>query len=736
MYCQFYHLASPPFQLSTGHDFLWEGKNYVKSLEALKYGLDQHSGLSLLTGEAGSGKTTVIRALLNSLDQTVLAALIPDSSLTVQEFYALVAHSFSLPGQVESRDRFHESLLMLLKEAGAENKQVLLVVDEAQQLSPELIEEIDGLLDLQTEDSDRLNICLVVQKNNAQEPGGRIDQAFASHVMVRYLLAPFTLDETSEYIRHRLHAAGADREIFNEEALVAVHRYSQGYPGQINIICDLALFSGFNEKSPEINGAIIQACAEKMQFHEPEDVSGNEDLSATASHANEQRNDDISLDEKKESLPVMKEAALAEDPERSYAMPALAVLAGLILLAGGYVYYMKQVRVILPTEPTAAGPSSPVEKVDPLVTPLPQEKDGSFDAVGYSPPKEDHFVYEQQVDKQEEVGANGVSESIPAGDPVVDEPQAVVQKNRIDDLPSPQELVEIKELQVEESITPEPVARETTGSPESEKTVVADFVSSADDLSVEIAEIIVFPGGSESAPVDVEDVVVQDALPVVKSGPSNVAVTEKEKEQAVVTGTDAVASALSGDHQQETAATPESTESVVSAPMSTVVTERSETLEEIASSEKTSSTSADIKKQAVDSPLPAVKADVEPVAGMDWVDGTNDLTRADNTFPSGQERTISSSTLSTDDEYGAGEVSAPIKKRTPELQKLFEKEAAVAEPSPSPVEKVENKKRPTRVADASAPKEKKSSTADPQPEDVIEWLLNKKRNKNKANRSR
>ena len=131
-----------------------------------------------------------------------------------------------------------------------------------------------------------------------------------------------------------------------------------------------------------------------------------------------------------------------------------------------------------------------------------------------------------------------------------------------------------------------------------------------------------------------------------------------------------------------------------------------------------------------------MKADVEPVAGMDWVDGTNDLTRADNTFPSGQERTISSSTLSTDDEYGAGEVSAPIKKRTSELQKLSVKEAAVAEPSPSPVEKVENKKRPTRVADASAPKEKKSSTANPQPEDVIEWLLNKKRNKNKANRSR
>jgi len=669
MYCQFYHLASPPFQLSTDHNFLWEGRNYLKSLEALKYGLDQHRGLSLLTGEAGSGKTTVIRALLSSLDQTVLAALIPDSSLTVQEFYAFVAHSFSLlPGQVESRDTFHESLRTLLEEAGAENKQVLLVIDEAQQLSPELIEEIDGLLDLQTEDSGRLNICLVGQQNNAQESGGRIDQSFASHVMVRCQLVPFTLDETSGYIRHRLHAAGADREIFNEDALVAVHRHSGGYPGQINIICDLALFSGCNEKSPEINGALIQASAEKMQFPEPEDISGNEDFSATSSLGNEQHNDDGSLDEKNESLPVTKEAVLAETSGRSYAMPALAAFAGLIFLGGGYAYYSKQARVVLPTEPLAADQSTLVEKVDPLVAPLPGEKDGSFNAVSYSPPKEEHFVYEQQVDEQEEVGADVVSESVPTGDPVVDEVQIVVQENRTDELPSP---------------------------PESEKTIVADSVSPSDDLSIEAAEQIVSPGDSESSPVDIEDVVVEGALPVEEFGPSEVVVTEKDKEQTAGTGTDVVVSTLSGDNQQETATTPEGSESSMSVSMSTVVAEGTETQEELVSSGKFSSPAADMKKPAVDSPLPTVKADVEPVAGIDR-------------------------------EHGAGEVSASKKKRTLELQQLFEQGSFVARPSP-PVEKVEKKKRPTRVDVASASKEKKSSTATPQPEDVIDWLLNKKK---------
>jgi type II secretory pathway predicted ATPase ExeA len=857
MYCQFYQLTNPPFQPTADHDFLWEGRNYLKALEALKYGLNQHRGLSLLTGEAGSGKTTVIRALLKVLDQTVVAALLPDSRLTVQEFYALVAHSFSLPGQVESRDTFHASLRTFLQDVAAEHKQVLLVIDEAQQLSSELIEEIDALLDLQTEDSDRLNICLVGQRNNNQEFGGRLDLAYAEHVMVRYILAPFTLVETCQYIQHRLHAAGADREIFTEDALAAVHQYSRGYPGQINIICDLALFSGCNENQPEINAALIQTSAEKMQFPEPEDVSGIE-----------QHGESAGLAEESVEFSVPGEADLVAGSGRSYAMPVLVVLVGLILLGGGFTYYKKHVWVVLPTEPTAAGPVTSVEKVEALLPSLPPKKDdrvndvveeqrsdgretagamagaeslsadvpvveeklqaviddnsalsvsssqeivaekelqsekslapesNALETSGYPESKktlgadsissvddpgvetEEQVIFLKDVtstpaavedtvvpdeipvaqagpatvsgseqeekpavvigtgiivsspadDSQQEAG-NAGAESVSVDVPVVEEKlQAVIDENSAVSVPSSQEIVVDKELQIEKSLAPETDTLETSGYLESKKTLGADSISSADDPGVETEKVVIFPKNATSAPADVEEVVVPDEIPIAHAGPATVTGSEKEEKPAVVVAP------LSDHDQQQTVTTQKSIESVVSPPKPAVVDGRAELQEKVATSGEPLSSSVTVNKPLEQSSLPVTTVDAVSITGMDWESETADRDKTVKTLSSDQKAEISSAASSPDDEYGAGELSVSKGKNMSASQSVSKKETVVAWPFSPPVETVEKKKIPSRAAVVQTTKENKKATENSQAEDVIDWLLSKKRNKENSMR--
>jgi general secretion pathway protein A len=390
MYQHFYNLNRAPFQATVDPDFYWEGESTAKFLKALRSDLEQHGKLILVTGSPGCGKTTLISTALAALDPSVLVAMISDSRLTIQEFYDLTAHAFHLSGQSTSRETFHEEIRALLHQANDQKKHVLLVVDEAQQLSAELIEEIEEIIDLRSNERDRLSVCLVGQLGDVDGLKGRIIKAFENRDMVLHYLAPLTPDETSSYIQHRLKVAGVRHTLFTDDAVREIYRYSGGYPVQINIICDVALFIGCNIKASTIEADLIRLNAEKLQF--PHASQPSEGITRTVGWGNADRNTN---DDSNRSEPDADAAMLQEPPggtppkagtdigqnsapKRSFALPAYGLLLALAIGGGGYVYFAQRAigRSELPAQQIGAaveaGADTPAGQITNVST-VPQQ---------------------------------------------------------------------------------------------------------------------------------------------------------------------------------------------------------------------------------------------------------------------------------------------------------------------------------------------------------------------------
>ena len=696
MHLQFYHLNRPPFQLATDLDFFWEGTNYVKSSDVLKYSLEHHGGLSLLTGKAGSGKSLVVRALLDALGNSVRAAVIPDSSLTGQEFYDLVAHGFDLPGTIENRQDFHDRIHGLLKEARANKQQVLLVVDEAQQLSRELIDEIGELINLQPVDSGGLGICLVGQADTAQDPATRISQAFENHVIVRYHLAPFTVDETGEYIRHRLKVAGADRPVFTDDAIREIHQCSGGYPGQINIICDLALFTGCTENAAEIGPAIIQTSAAKLQF--PGTPGKPEDNCPAVTPFDKEANDHVAGSEGNGgALPATDDITVPvpidEAGGRSFAMPALAVLVALVFAGGGYALYTKSRDPQLIVEPTVVESVSIVDTVaDPVDETEKVEED--FDAVGYSPPSEDSFLLQQPAVEKAVTTAATDTDLPPAGDSLPENAEEVVGEPVAGTPESPQDRLEVQALQVEESLSVIPVAVEAS-TPER---VDAEIPSLQESVSTEVAKEDV--AGTETV---LEEKTVDLSSPAAESIVEQSVVSPESEESfetsvtsaVVLPGNDEAGTTVSAVDEGATVELVETPSLQESVPVAILEPTDAET-ETAPAEEKVEVTSA-------------AEPVVEPVS------------------VSKQQQAMDVETPLTGTELGMDKKTDTTSAgaRNPELEHFFEAGAFVSQSSSSP--QVIKTTKHTRTAGASRQKEiKMNSTSEPDPEDVIDWLLKKK----------
>jgi general secretion pathway protein A len=266
MYLSYYNLNEKPFQISTDPKFLWLGEKHKEALAILTYGILDNKGFLLLTGDVGTGKTTIINTLLNNLDDDIIAAHVPDPDLEHLDFFNFVANVFSIDKKFSTKGEFLNHLSKFLHDAYSKNKKALLIIDEAQRLKPELLEEIRLLSNIERQDTKLLNIFFVGQEEFNKiliEPENR---ALRQRITINYYIEPLTENETKEYIKHRLNIAGSEKNIFSSSAIREIFFFSKGFPRLINIICDLALLTGYVKEQKTINELIIKECAKELQI--------------------------------------------------------------------------------------------------------------------------------------------------------------------------------------------------------------------------------------------------------------------------------------------------------------------------------------------------------------------------------------------------------------------------------------------------------------------------------------
>ena len=266
MYNAHFGLNEAPFSIAPDPHYLYQGSRDREALSHFRYGMQVAGGFVQLTGEVGTGKTTLIRALLEDLPEGVDVALVLNPAMTVLEFVATICDELHIKYPKKSHtlkdlvDRLNEFLL----KNHADGRQTVLIMDEAQNLEPEVLEQVRLLTNLETSKEKLLQIILVGQPELRTKLARHDLRQLAQRVTARYTLRCLSRAETSEYISHRCQVAGAKRALFSRGAISWVYRLAKGNPRVTNIICDRALLGAFSANLPYVDGKIIRRAAAEV----------------------------------------------------------------------------------------------------------------------------------------------------------------------------------------------------------------------------------------------------------------------------------------------------------------------------------------------------------------------------------------------------------------------------------------------------------------------------------------
>ena len=266
MYLDFYGLKEFPFNITPDPRFLYFTPAHREAFVHLMYGIEQRKGFIELTGEVGSGKTTLCRAVLAELGSNVETALVLNPSLTAPQLLRAILLDFGV--HVKGRDRldYIEALNEFLLMKYDANINVALIIDEAQNLSPELMEQVRMLSNLETDQHKLLQMVLCGQPELRQRLDREDLRQLRQRITVRYALKALSEDETQQYIRHRLAVAGARQtDLFEPAAVREVHAYSKGTPRVINNLCDNSLLAGYAGGLRVIDAQCVQRAVQQLE---------------------------------------------------------------------------------------------------------------------------------------------------------------------------------------------------------------------------------------------------------------------------------------------------------------------------------------------------------------------------------------------------------------------------------------------------------------------------------------
>jgi type II secretory pathway predicted ATPase ExeA len=258
MYEAFYQLTEKPFAILPDPGYLYFGERHTLAFTVLEYGVLHGAGFTVITGEVGCGKTTLIRHLLDRIEQDVTVGLISNTRQDVGELLKWVLLSFDQPYDATDKVALFDQLQRFLIDVYAQGRRTVLIIDEAQNLGIAALEELRMLSNINADRDQLLQMVLVGQPQLKQLLSRPELEQFAQRVSADFHIEPLTADEVGPYIRHRLQVAGREDTLFEDAAIALIADSTRGTPRRINILCDTALVYGFSQGARLISRAIVE----------------------------------------------------------------------------------------------------------------------------------------------------------------------------------------------------------------------------------------------------------------------------------------------------------------------------------------------------------------------------------------------------------------------------------------------------------------------------------------------
>ena len=274
MYTSFFGFKYKPFQLTPDPEFLFLSRSHKKAMTFLKYGIADNSGFILLTGEIGTGKTTILRSMIKSIPQNVKLARINNTKVSSEQLISMINEDFGLEVKGLDKTQLLSRLSDFLIDQYAQGGRSMIIIDEAQNLSSDLLEEIRLLSNLETDKSKLLQIILVGQPELNLKLGRRELEQLRQRITVSTHITPLIKEEMDLYTKYRLKIAGNENAVtFEEGVMDAIYDFSKGVPRLINIVCDFALLTAFTDGKKILDTDLIRGVIQDLVDARPETKS-------------------------------------------------------------------------------------------------------------------------------------------------------------------------------------------------------------------------------------------------------------------------------------------------------------------------------------------------------------------------------------------------------------------------------------------------------------------------------